>query len=127
MLRGKIALVTGASRGIGRSVAELFASHGADVILNGRDEASLRSVGEEISASHKVKAMSLSFDVSNPDEVKRGFREIFKITRTLDILVNNAGVLAGSLIGVVTPAMLEKTFGVNVFGTIYCCQHASRM
>jgi 3-oxoacyl-[acyl-carrier protein] reductase len=127
MLSGKIALITGASRGIGRAVAELFASSGADVILNALDETSLHTICEEITALHKVKAISMPFDISDIDEVKRGFREIFKITRTLDILVNNAGVLAGSLIGVATPAMIDKTFGVNVSGTIYCCQHAARM
>lgn len=123
MLTGKIALVTGASKGIGRAIAELFARNGARVILNGRNAETLQGVCAEIGA----QAIPLVFDISNPEDVKSGFREIFKITKTLDVLVNNAGVLRDALIGMVTPHMVQETFGTNVFGTLYCCQYAARM
>jgi 3-oxoacyl-[acyl-carrier protein] reductase len=127
MLKGKIALVTGGSRGIGKAVAELFALNGAKVIINGRDRDSLEKAREDIYSSCGGEAISVPFDVSKPEDVRDGFREIFKLTKSLDVLVNNAGVMSDALIGMVTTSMLEEVFCTNVFGTVYCCQYASRM
>lgn len=127
LLKGKIALITGASRGIGRAIAELFAENGADLVLNARNADVIERVCGDIRSAHHVRAIPLPFDVSDPEGVKGGFREIFKTMKTLDILVNNAGVLRDALIGMVTPQMVMETFGINVFGTLYCCQYAARM
>jgi 3-oxoacyl-[acyl-carrier protein] reductase len=127
MLKGKIALITGASRGIGKCTGELFAKNGATVILNAKNAEALDKVAEEINSVCPGHAIPLPFDVSDPEEVKRGFREIFRLTKTVDILLNNAGVLRDALIGMVTPQVVKEVFGVNVFGTLYCCQYASRM
>jgi 3-oxoacyl-[acyl-carrier protein] reductase len=127
MLKGKFALITGASRGIGKSIAELFAQNGANIILNAKNRDLLDKVCEENHSRYSVHAIPLPFDVANYDEVKNGFREVFKITKTLDILVNNAGILHDALIGMITPQAIQEVYSVNVFGTMYCSQYASRM
>ncbi|HAM51372.1 MAG TPA: 3-oxoacyl-ACP reductase [Nitrospiraceae bacterium] len=127
MLHGKVMIITGASRGIGKSIARLFAENGADVILNARDATSLKEACDEIRSSSDVRVVPLAFDVSDPEKVKSGFREIFQITKTLDILVNNAGILKDALLGMVTSQMIHEVFSINVFGTLYCCQYATRM
>jgi 3-oxoacyl-[acyl-carrier protein] reductase len=127
LLKGKTALITGSTRGIGRAIAEVYAKNGASLILNARDEEKAKKVALEISDKYKVRVDIVLFDVSDSDEVKNGFREIFKITKNLDILVNNAGILDDALIGMVTKTQIEKTFGINTFGVLYVSQYAARM
>ena len=127
MLRGKTALITGATRGIGREVAEVFAKNGAHIILNARDEQKAKTVAEEIISKYGVKVDIVLFDVSIYYEVKQGFKELFKITKKLDIVVNNAGILDDALIGMVTHSQIEKTFGINTFGVLYVAQYAARL
>ncbi|RMG59274.1 MAG: SDR family oxidoreductase [Deltaproteobacteria bacterium] len=88
---GRKALVTGASRGIGRAVALLLAGAGAEVILVSRDEEALRSLADGINSSGG-KAHIAPGDVGNPESVESVFEKVGSITDTLDILVNNAGI-----------------------------------
>ena len=127
LLQGKTALITGSTRGIGRAVAETYAKNGASLILNARDEDKAKKTALEISEKYDVQVDIVLFDVSNSDEVKNGFREIFKLTKNLDIVVNNAGILDDALIGMVTKTQIEKTFGINTFGVLYVSQYAARM
>jgi 3-oxoacyl-[acyl-carrier protein] reductase len=127
LLQGKIALITGAGRGIGRATAELFAAHGADLIINGRDEQKLDQAREELAAAHDVTVHALAFDVADAGQVKDGFRKLFKITKKLDILVNNAGVLDDALIGMVTEEQIQRVFGINTFGILYTSQYGARL
>ncbi len=127
LLKGKTALITGSTRGIGRAIAEVYAKNGAALILNGRDAVKAKEVAHEISLKYAVKVDIVLFDVSNSEQVKNGFRELFKITKSLDIVVNNAGILDDALIGMATKSQIEKTFGINTFGTLYVSQYAARM
>ena len=127
MLKGKIALVTGATRGIGKAVAWRFAQEGADIILNGRNAEEAEKTAEQLRSSFGVRVETVLFDVSDYDAVKQAYRKIFSLTKKLDILVNNAGVLDDALIGMVTHDQIEKTFGINAFGTLYTAQYAARM
>ncbi len=127
MLRGKIALITGASRGIGRAIAEIFAQNGAELFLNARNSDLLREVCAEMASAYAVPVTPLPYDVSRPEEVRAGFQEIFRFRKHIDILVNNAGIMQDALLGMITPAVMEDVFRTNVFGTLFCSQYAARM
>jgi len=127
MLRGKNALITGAAKGIGRAVAEIFAANGARLFINARSQEKAEDVCRQLSGRYSVKATPLGFDVADSAEVKDAFRNIFSETKQLDVLVNNAGVLDDALIGMVQPQQVERVFGSNTFSVLYCSQYAARM
>ncbi|HIP13790.1 MAG TPA: SDR family oxidoreductase [Arcobacter sp.] len=127
MLTGKIALITGATRGIGKAIAEIYAKNGASIILNARDESAAFILAKKLSSTYNVTVHVVIFDVSNSTEVKNGFKQIFKLTKKLDIVVNNAGILESSLLGMVTESMIEKTYSTNVYSLYYIAQYAARL
>lgn len=127
-LDGRVALVTGASRGIGCATARLFAQEGAQVVLTGRDLAALEQACETISQSVPDASLHpLVLDVAQPDSIKQAFQHIFKQFKRLDVLVSNAGVLEDSLIAMVTLAQIQRTFETNTYGPLLCAQYASRL
>lgn len=127
LLAGKRALITGAGRGIGLAIARQFAAQGAELWLNGRDEASMVRVAGELSAEFGVPCQPLCFDVADPQAVKQGFQRLFAQTRQLDVLVNNAGILDDALIGMVGQRQIEQTFSINSYSALYCSQYAARL
>lgn len=127
LLKGKTALITGSTRGIGKTTAELFAAHGADIILNGRRQRSLEEMRQKLADRYGVTVNALYFDVADDEQVKDAFKALFKITKKLDILVNNAGVLEGALIGMVTREQIKRVFSVNTYGIYYTSQYAARL
>ncbi len=125
-LTGQVALVTGASRGIGAATARALAGAGAHVIVNYRSsrEAAFALVDEI--ASHGGHAEAHGFDVSVEDEVARAFGEILDRHARLDILVNNAGISKDALFLRVRPEMLNEMIAVNLKGPFFCTLHAAR-
>lgn len=128
MLTGKIAFITGASRGIGFASAKVFAGAGATVVLGARNkrelDAAVATVKNDIP---QANLFSLECDVADENSVKVAFRTIFKEFKQLDVLLANAGVLDDALIGMVTTEQIQKVFGTNTFGALYCSQYASRL
>lgn len=93
-----IALVTGASSGLGSEIARLLAEQGHDLVLTGRDPAALARVAEEIKAAHSVNILTLVKDLAQPGAVKDLVADIAAQGSVVDILVNNAGMgVAGAL------------------------------
>lgn len=92
MLEGKTALITGASRGLGRALALAYAAEGASVVLNARSEESIRPVADE-AAGEGAEVLTIATDVSNAGDVKRLVNETVSHFGKIDVLVNNAGVL----------------------------------
>ncbi len=127
LIEGKIALVTGAGRGIGRATAELFAAHGANVLLNSRTPGALDELCSELSEKHGVNCSPLYFDVSDPDGVKKAFMSIQKEHKRLDILVNNAGILRDALLAMTQVSVMHELFETNCYGVLYTSQFASRL
>lgn len=126
-LNGKIALVTGASRGIGWETALMLASNNAKVIINDlADSENLQTKIKE-AKEHHLDLTTLFFDVSDYFQVKNAYSSIFKEFKRLDILVNNAGIMEESMISTASEAHIEKTFRINTFGAIYNTQYASRL
>lgn len=89
---GRVALVTGSSRGIGRALATGLAAEGAVVIIHGRNADAVAATAAEIAAAHGVEVGESTFDVTDPDEVTRGVAAIVERWGVPDILVNNAGI-----------------------------------
>lgn len=127
-LEGKVAVVTGASRGIGLACAQQLAQAGASVVMLSRDEASLQAGADQIRAAVSGAQLQLiACDVADPASVRDAFQAVFKAYKKLHVLVANAGVLDDALIGMVTRDQIDRTFGINTFGTLYCAQYASRL
>lgn len=95
-LAGQLALVTGASRGIGLAIARALAREGCDLVITGRDQRTLAKSGRELQALG-VQALVLPSDVRNPDAVDYLFAVVRRLKRPLHILVNNAGIGHGNL------------------------------
>ena len=124
LLEGKTAIITGASKGIGKSVADLFAEHGCNLILISRDEKALAALKEELVSKYKISCFVYPADISKPEEIKSVFAKINQDKLAADIIVNNAGVMIDSTLQMVKSESVENIFTTNVFGTVYCTQHA---
>ncbi|BBI36435.1 SDR family oxidoreductase [Cohnella abietis] len=125
-LKGKVALVTGASRGIGREIAEELARNGAKVVVN---YASSPDKAEEVVTGIKNnggEAVAIQADISSVAEVERLFQETLKVYERIDILVNNAGIMITKPIASVTEEDFDKQFAINVKGTFFACQQAAK-
>jgi 3-oxoacyl-[acyl-carrier protein] reductase len=125
-LDGKVAIVTGSSRGIGRAIALEFAKEGAKVCINyAKSEDNARQVVEEVS-SLGGEAVMIGADVSKLDEVRQLIRGVVDRFGRIDILVNNAAImLRGDLLETEDEefyGILDRMWEVNVKGVIYCCR-----
>jgi NAD(P)-dependent dehydrogenase (short-subunit alcohol dehydrogenase family) len=126
LLEGKIALVTGAAKGIGRAIAEAYAEHGAHVAVGDILFEQARSVVDGIHALGGPKALALDLDVSDPDSVRRAVGTTVAAFSRIDILVNNAGILRPHPIVDFPPEDWDRIFAVNVRGTFLCSQAVAR-
>lgn len=126
MLEGKVALVTGASRGIGRAIAEELASQGAYVIINysGNEQAA----GEVLNTITKMgkRASLYRCNVGNYEEVKEMIDTIVKEHKTIDIIVNNAGITRDNLLLKMSEQEFDDVITTNLKGAFNTIKHASR-
>lgn len=117
-LNGKVAIITGASKGIGASVAKELAAEGASVVVNyASDKEGAQRVVAEITAQDG-KAIAVQGDVSKSADVKRLFEESKKAFGKLDILVNNAGVFKFAALEEITEEEFHREYNINVLGTL---------
>ena len=123
-LNGKVALVTGASKGIGAGIARELASRGASVAVNyASDKAGAEKLVAEIKANGG-KAIAVKANVADPDTIGPLINEVVKELGPIDVLVNNAGVYEFGPIEAVTPDHFHKQFNVNVLGLLLTTQAA---
>lgn len=125
-LTGKVALITGAARGIGRACALALAEAGADIVLGLRDIHSDGGLAGDIKALGR-KVLTLQMDISKISEIKAGFEILEREFRRLDILVNNAGIGPPNAIEDVTEADFDYTVEVNLKGTFFVSQYAGKL
>ncbi len=113
----KTALITGASRGIGKATAELFAENGYAVIINyNKSEEEALNLVSEIRAKGKT-AMAVKADVSNPDEVSEMMKKISENFSSVDVLINNAGISLQKMLTETTLEEWDNIFGITARGT----------
>jgi 2-deoxy-D-gluconate 3-dehydrogenase len=124
-VRGKVALVTGSSRGLGLSMARALAQAGADVIVNGRDAASLTAVAREL-ASFGVKANAIAAHLGNREDVERLIAQSIGWQGRLDILVNNAGIIKRTPAVDHSDADWDQVLRVNLDGVFTACRAAGK-
>ena len=125
-LKGKVALVTGASRGIGRAIAERLARGGAAVVINySRSADEAMKLKKEIESAGG-RALAVQADMARITEVVRLFDEALAHFGRLDILVNNAGMIFSKPVGAVTEAEFDRIFDLNVKGVFFACQQAAK-
>ncbi len=120
----KVAIVTGASRGIGRACALRLAADGMTVVVNySHSEAAAAEVVEKIRAAGG-DALAVRADVSNPAEVKEMFKTVWKTYGQIDVLVNNAGIVRDEYLLMLTEENLDACLDLNIKGYLYCAQQA---
>jgi NAD(P)-dependent dehydrogenase (short-subunit alcohol dehydrogenase family) len=125
-LTGKIAIITGAGRGVGRATALRFAREQAHLFLLSRTRAELDAVAGEITA-HGATAHVVVGDVSREEDVQRLFTHVRETYGRLDILVNCAGIVAVRPFAEMETATWDAVLNVNLRGTFLCCREAFRL
>ncbi len=126
-LSGRVALVTGASRGIGSAIAEILAEHGAQVVLSSRKQADLDTEAERINALYPEKAVAIAAHAGKQDDLERLVQQAMERFSRIDILINNAATnpYFGPVLGAELSAW-DKTFEVNLRGIFVLTQQVYR-
>lgn len=125
-LDGKVAIITGASRGIGRTIAGQLAGLGAYTVVNYSGSLEKATEVVENIIKNGSKAIAVHADISKVRDVERLFAETIAMYGKVDILVNNAGIMVNKPIEEVTEEDFDKHFATNVKGTYFACQQAMK-
>ncbi|MBI5710824.1 MAG: SDR family oxidoreductase [Candidatus Eisenbacteria bacterium] len=119
-LDGKVAVVTGGNRGIGRGIVEALAAEGATVALTARRAADAERAADEVGG----RTLGLACDVRDDTRVQRLFRDVRERAGGLDILVNNAGIGLFAPVAETSPEDWRAVIETNLNGVFYCCREA---
>lgn len=118
-------LITGASRGIGAAIAEEFAHHGYQLILNCcHSETALKALSDELSDKYHVMVLPIIGDVSDPDFVADMFAMIHQQSLSVDVLINNAGIAHIGLLQDMTYEQWQHVMNTNISSVFSCCKYA---
>lgn len=117
-LRGKVALITGAGRGIGRAIAQILSAQGARIAAADVDEDS----AARLAADLPTESMALGMDITAAEAVRAGVEKTIEHFGQLDVLVNNAGYLVFTTYEECSEAVWDRIVDVNMKGTFLCCQ-----
>ncbi|MDP3557551.1 MAG: SDR family oxidoreductase [Bacteroidota bacterium] len=123
-----LVLITGATSGIGKSTAELFAKNGHDLIITGRRAERLKELKTQLESNFKIKVTSLCFDIRKLSEVENSISQLSEANKKIDVLVNNAGLAAG--LGPIQNGNIdhwERMIDTNVKGLLYITRAVSNL
>ncbi|MBB3355190.1 NAD(P)-dependent dehydrogenase (short-subunit alcohol dehydrogenase family) [Rhizobium sp. BK049] len=124
-LDGKVALVTGAARGIGRAIALACAAAGADVVIGVRSVEAVADLVAELKTTGR-RALAVTMDISNSGQIAEAVAEAVAAFGKIDVLVNNVGVAPGNLAELVDEKALDQILDVNIKGTFLVTQTVAR-
>lgn len=119
-LRGKVAIVTGGSEGIGKAAAQSMAAEGAKVVICARRADVLEAAAAEIRAATGSEVLAIPTDITQPAQVKAVVDQTMATFGRIDILVNNAGTSAARAFEEVTPELWQADLDLKLFGAIHC-------
>ncbi|WP_025662231.1 glucose 1-dehydrogenase [Rhizobium sp. IBUN] len=124
-LDGRVALVTGAARGIGRAIALACAAAGADVVIGVRNLEAVADLVAELKTTGR-RALAVTMDISNSGQIAEAVAEAVAAFGKIDVLVNNVGVAPGNLAELVDEKALDQILDVNIKGTFLVTQTVAR-
>jgi len=119
-LKGRVALVTGSTKGIGKAIAFELAKEGANIVINSRHREEGEKIAEEISSMMKIDALSVKADISRAEEVETLVKIVVDHFHKIDILVNNAGAFEICPFLQISEDTWDKVIGINLKGTFLC-------
>ena len=127
LLEGKVALITGAGKGIGNKTAERFAEEGAILYITDYKDGSLDEFAAKLRSNYGTDITPLYFDVTDESLAKSAIMAVKKGHGRLDVLVNNAGIMRDNVIGMIGTQLMQDVFNVNVFAVINMIQLANKL
>ena len=123
-LANKVIIITGASSGIGKSLAIEFAKRGANLVLGARQFVNLCTLTQQIEQQYKVRAIAVQCDVTVQEDCELLIKQALVTFNHIDILVNNAGISMRALFNDTDVDVLKSVMDVNFWGTVYCTKYA---
>ncbi|WP_121810994.1 SDR family oxidoreductase [Mucilaginibacter kameinonensis] len=123
-LNDKVVIITGASSGIGKSLAYECAKRGANVVLAARQYVTLCQITEKLQQEYKIKALAIQCDVTIEEDCKQLIKQTLTTFGKVDVLINNAGMSMRSLFKDADLKVLKTLMDVNFWGTVYCTKYA---
>ena len=122
---GRVAFITGGSRGIGKSIVELFAEEGAKVAFIDLNEEALKATANELKEKG-FEVFAKAADVTDREQVEGTMEEVVNTFGSIDILVNNAGVIRDNLLFKMTDSDWDTVMNVHLKGSFYCARAAQK-
>lgn len=123
-LKDKIVVITGASSGIGKALANEFASRGANLVLAARQYVNLCEISQSLENQYKIRAVAVQCDVSVETDCEHLIKQAITTFGRIDVLVNNAGISMRALFKDADLNVLKTLMDVNFWGTVYCTKYA---
>jgi short-subunit dehydrogenase len=123
-LNDKIVIITGASSGIGKSLATELAKRGANLILAARQYVTLCEIAQELEKNYQIKAVAVQCDVTIEEDCEYLIKQTLTTFGKIDILINNAGISMRALFKDADIKVLKSVMDVNFWGTVYCTKYA---
>jgi len=123
-LKDKIVIITGASSGIGKSLATEFAKRGTNLVLGARQFVTLCEIAQSLEKEYGIKAVAVQCDVTHEEDCGHLIKQAMVTFGKIDILINNAGISMRALFNDADIKVLKTVMDVNFWGTVYCTKYA---